>query len=52
MCIRDRIRDEWVASVLLFPDNEGEDKHVESKLIPRLDESCLLYTSRSESESE
>ena len=24
-----------MASVLLFPDNEGEDKHVESKLIPR-----------------
>lgn len=34
-----------MASVLLFPDNEGEDKHVESKLIPRLDESSNLSTS-------
>jgi len=34
-----------VASVLLFPDNEGEDKHVESKLIPRLDESSNLSIS-------
>ena len=36
-----------MASVLLFPDNEGEDKHVESKLIPRLDESSNLSTSTS-----
>ena len=34
-----------MASVLLFPDNEGEDKHVESKLIPRLDESSNLSIS-------
>ena len=27
-----------VASVLQQVENEGEDKHVESKLIPRLDE--------------
>ncbi len=27
-----------MASVLLLHENEGEDKHVESKLIPRLDE--------------
>nr|DAM16253.1 MAG TPA: hypothetical protein [Caudoviricetes sp.] len=30
---------------MLFPDNEGEDKHVESKLIPRLDESSNLSIS-------
>ena len=28
-----------------MPDNEGEDKHVESKLIPRLDESSNLSIS-------
>jgi len=27
-----------VASVALFPDNPNEAKHVESKLLPRLDE--------------
>lgn len=27
-----------MASVLPFPDNQSEDKHVESKLVPRLDE--------------
>lgn len=26
-----------VASVLRFPDNLSEDKHVESELVPRLD---------------
>ena len=34
-----------MASVLLGPDNEGEDKHVESELIPRLDESSKLSSS-------
>ena len=34
-----------MASVLLGPDNEGEDKHVESELIPRLDESSNLSSS-------
>ena len=34
-----------MASVLLLPDNEGEDKHVESELIPRLDESSNLSSS-------
>jgi len=34
-----------VASVLLAPDNEGEDKHVESRLVPRLDESSNLSSS-------
>ena len=27
-----------VSSVALTPDNQNEDKHVESKLLPRLDE--------------
>jgi len=27
-----------MASVALFPDNTNEAKHVESKLLPRLDE--------------
>lgn len=27
-----------MASVLSVPDNLGEDKHVESSLVPRLDE--------------
>ena len=27
-----------VASVALFPDNQNEAKHVESRLLPRLDE--------------
>ena len=35
---------------MLFPDNEGEDKHVESKLIPRLDESSNLSISTRELE--
>ena len=30
---------------MLFPDNQSEDKHVESKLIPRLDESSNLSSS-------
>lgn len=34
-----------MASVLLVPDNEGEDKHVESRLVPRLDESSNLSSS-------
>ena len=37
---------------MLFPDNEGEDKHVESKLIPRLDESSNLSISAKRSASE
>ena len=40
-----------MASVLLFPDNEGEDKHVESKLIPRLDESSNLSISTEKASS-
>ena len=36
-----------MASVLLVPDNKSEDKHVESKLVPRLDESSNLSTSTS-----
>jgi len=27
-----------MASVALFPDNQNEAKHVESRLLPRLDE--------------
>ncbi len=27
-----------MASVLSVPDNQSEDKHVESSLVPRLDE--------------
>ncbi len=27
-----------VVSVALFPDNQNETKHVESRLLPRLDE--------------
>ncbi len=34
-----------MASVLPFPDNLSEDKHVESKLVPRLDESSNLSSS-------
>ena len=36
-----------VASVLPQPDNQSEDKHVESKLVPRLDESSSLSSSTS-----
>ena len=39
-----------MASVLLGPDNEGEDKHVESELIPRLDESSNLSSSTEKTE--
>jgi len=35
---------------LLLPDNLSEDKHVESKLIPRLDESSNLSSSTQESQ--
>lgn len=34
-----------MASVLFYPDNQGEDKHVESRLVPRLDESSNLSSS-------
>ena len=34
-----------MASVLPQHENEGEDKHVESKLVPRLDESSNLSSS-------
>ena len=34
-----------MALVLLGSDNEGEDKHVESELVPRLDESSNLSSS-------
>lgn len=34
-----------MASVLLVPDNLSEDKHVESRLVPRLDESSNLSSS-------
>ncbi len=40
-----------MASVALFPDNTNEAKHVESKLLPRLDEgstpsSSTIHTER------
>ena len=40
-----------MASVLLMPDNEGEDKHVESRLVPRLDESSNLSSSTKATDS-
>jgi len=36
---------QWVASVLLRHENQSGDKHVESKLVPRLDESSNLSSS-------
>ncbi len=36
-----------VASVLRFPDNLSEDKHVESELIPRLDRGSSPLSSTS-----
>jgi len=36
-----------VASVLRFPDNLSEDKHVESELVPRLDRGSSPLSSTS-----
>lgn len=46
-----KLRFELVALVLLIPNNQSKDKHVESKLVPCLDEgstpsSSTFYNSK------